>query len=102
MSPKPEMVNDEEPQNEPVPEAVVAEEAPLQIEPVIIKPSSNVYTLLLLISIIFSIVAIYLVGWELRNFYNATFGMFEPNSNQKEAPLKPTPPPETVPPEKGG
>lgn len=102
MSPKPEMVNDEEPQNEPLPEAVVAEEESPQLEPVIIKPSSNVYTLLLLISVIFSIISIYLVGWELRNFYNATFGILQTNTIQKEVPLKPPSPSEPVSPPKGG
>jgi len=101
MSPSPEMVNDEEPQNENGTEAVVSEEeASFQIEPVTIKPRNNIYTLLVLISIIFIIVAIYLVGWELRNYYGATFGILDPV--QKGTPLKVTEPSEKIPTDEGG
>lgn len=108
MSPQPddpEMINDEVPQEENVAEptdteaVVPEEEMPLPIEPVTIKPRSNVYTLLLVISIVFIIVAIYLVGWELRNYYDATFGMLEPT--QKKAPQK-TESSEPTPPDAGG
>lgn len=40
------------------------------------KPRSNIFTLLLIISFVCLIVAIYLVGYELNRFYGVTFGGF--------------------------
>jgi hypothetical protein len=39
-----------------------------------VKPKSNIYTLLLIISTIFMVVSIYLVAYELNKFYGVTFG----------------------------
>lgn len=38
------------------------------------KTSSNIFTLLLIIALVFVLVSIYLVCYELNAFYNVTFG----------------------------
>ncbi|MEK7449967.1 MAG: hypothetical protein AAB019_10870 [Planctomycetota bacterium] len=38
------------------------------------KPKSNIFTLLLIISLIFILVGIYLIGYELNIFYGVEFG----------------------------
>lgn len=67
-------------EKQPVPEpASPAERAPAAAKPeAVAKPRSGIFTLLLIISFIFIVMAIYLVGWELRNFYGATFGVLSP------------------------
>ncbi|MBI4834687.1 MAG: hypothetical protein HY811_07725 [Planctomycetes bacterium] len=74
-----------EPEQQPLP----------QMEPLLLKPRNNIYTLLLLISILFILVSIYLVGWELRNFYDATFGILSPTQpvemTSESSEPKPTP-----------
>jgi nitrate reductase NapE component len=39
-----------------------------------VKPHSNIYTFLLIIAVIFMVISIYLVGYELNKFYGVTFG----------------------------
>jgi len=70
------------------------------------KPKSNIYTLLLILAIIFIGIAIYLVGWELRNYYKATFGFLQPleettiSSHTAPEPAPTALPPEPTPPSK--
>jgi len=80
MAPE-EQINEQEFGAEDADLAGSYQEAP-QMEPLVIKPKNNIYTLLLIISILLTMVAIYLVGWELRNYYEATFGILSPKENQ--------------------
>jgi hypothetical protein len=82
---EPELIDSEEAEGIEEP---AEEEQPLpQMEPLLLKPRNNIYTLLLLISILFILVSIYLVGWELRNFYDADFGILSPT---QPAEIRPT------------
>lgn len=57
---------------EPIPEGLEVE-IPPGITP-LEKPTSNIFTLLLLISSFFVLISIYLVCYELNKFYGVTFG----------------------------
>lgn len=49
------------------------------------KPRSSIFTLLLLVSIIFALIGIYLVGYELNTFYGVEFGgLFSAPEEAKE------------------
>ena len=62
-------------------EAGVSEEMP-EMETPVEKPKSNIFTLLLIISILLIGVGIYLIGYELNKFYDVEFaGLFEASSS---------------------
>ena len=72
-------------------------------KPVILRPKSNIFTLLLFLCAIFMGISIYLVGWELRNFYQATFGFLSPiEPVEGEYPAEKYPPGEGEAAPKGG
>jgi hypothetical protein len=50
------------------------------------KPRNNIFTLLLIISFVFLVIAIYLVAHELNKFYGVTFGglLSEPQKVSEE------------------